>query len=33
MLPDAFLDKLTPDINFTDEAVVQCAVPTVKIQL
>ena len=25
MLPGAFPDKVTPDINFTDEAVVQCS--------
>ena len=30
MLPGTFADKLTPDIDFTDEAVVQCDVPVVK---
>ena len=34
MLPSgAFPDKVTPDIDFTDEAVVQCYVPLVKILL
>ena len=33
MLPGTFLDKMTRDINFTDEAVVQCDVPVVKILL
>ena len=28
-----FQDKLTTDIDFTDEAVVQCDVPVVKILL
>ena len=28
-----FPDKITPDIDFTDEAVVQCDVPVVKILL
>ena len=28
-----FPDKVTPGINFTDEAVVQCDVPVVKILL
>ena len=30
MLPGAFLDKVTPKIVFTDEAVVQCDVPVKK---
>ena len=29
----AFLDKVSPDIDFKDEAVVQCHVPIVKILL
>ena len=33
MLPEAFLDKVTPDIDFTDEAVVQYDVPAKKIHL
>ena len=34
MLPSgAFPDKVNPDINFTDEAVVQCYVPVVKTLL
>ena len=34
MLPSgAFPDKVTPDIDFTDETVVQCDVPVVKILL
>ena len=33
MLPEAFPDKVTPNIDFTDEAVVQCDVPFVKIVL
>ena len=34
MLPSgAFPDKITPDIDFTSEAVVQCDVPDVKIFL
>ena len=34
MLPRAFPDKVTPGINFKDEAVVvQCDVPVVKILL
>ena len=33
MLPGAFADKVTPDIDFTDEAVVQCDVPVIKIFL
>ena len=34
MLPSgAFPDKFTIDIDFTDEAVVQCDVPVVKILL
>ena len=33
ILPGAFPDKVTPDINFTDERVAQCYVPVVKILL
>ena len=33
MLPGAFPDKVTPDINFTDEVVVQCDVLVIKIFL
>ena len=33
MLPGAFLDRVTPDIDLTDEAVVQCDVPVVKMLL
>ena len=33
MLPGAFLDKVTPGIDFTDEAAVQYDVPAVKIHL
>ena len=34
MLPSkTFADKVTPGIDFTDEAVVQCDVPAVKILL
>ena len=33
MPPGAFLDKFTPDIDFTDEVVVQCDVPDVKVFL
>ena len=33
ILPGAFPDKVTPDINFTDEIVAQCYVPVVKILL
>ena len=33
MPPGAFPDKVTHDIDFTDEAVVQCDVPVVKILL
>ena len=29
----AFTDKITPDTDFTDEAVVECDVPVVKILL
>ena len=29
--PEAFPDKITSDIDFTDEVVVQCNVPDVKI--
>ena len=31
MLPGAFPEKVTPDIDFTDEAVVQYDVPVVKM--
>ena len=31
MLPGAFPDKVTPDIDFPDEVVVQCDVPLLKI--
>ena len=30
MQPEAFPDKVTPDIDFTDKAVVQCDVSVVK---
>ena len=33
MLPVAFPDEVTPDIDFTDEEVVKCDVPVVKILL
>ena len=33
MLPRTFLDNKTTDIDFTDESVVQCDVPLVKIIL
>ena len=33
MLPGAFPDKITPDIDFTDEALVQSDVPVIKILL
>ena len=33
ILPEALSDKITPDIDFTDEVVVQCYVPVVKILL
>ena len=33
MLPGAFSDKVILDIDFTDEVVVQCGVPVVKILL
>ena len=33
MLPEVFPDKVTPNIDFTDQAVVQCDVPFVKIIL
>ena len=33
LLSGAFPDKFSPDIDFTDEAVGQCAVPVVKILL
>ena len=29
--PVAFPDKVTPDIDFTDDVVVQCDIPDVKI--
>ena len=29
MLPGVFPDKITPEIDFTDEAVVQCDVPVI----
>ena len=31
IIPRAFPDKATSDIDFTDEVVVQCHVPVVKI--
>ena len=33
ILPGAFSDKETPDIDFTDEAVVQCDILVMKILL
>ena len=33
MLPEAFPDKVTPDIDFIDEVVDQCDVPVVKLLL
>ena len=33
MLPGAFPDEVTPVIDFTDEAVVQCDIPVIKILL
>ena len=33
MLPGAFPDNITAGTDFTDEAVVQCGVPLVKILL
>ena len=33
MLPGAFPDKVTPDIGFTDQVVVQYGLPIVKILL
>ena len=33
MLAGVFPDKMTPDIEFTDKAVVQCDVPVVKLLL
>ena len=34
MLPEAFPDKITPDLDFIDEAVVQCCdIPVPKILL
>ena len=32
-LPGVFPDKIIPDINFTDEVVVQCVVQVIKILL
>ena len=32
-LPMIFLDKVIPDVDFTDEAVLQCDDPVVKILL
>ena len=32
-LPDTFPENVIPDIDFMDEAVVQCYVPVVKIPL
>ena len=32
-LPGVFLDKVIPDFGFTDDAVVQCDVPVIKILL
>ena len=31
MLPGTFPEKITPDIDFTDEAIVQCDIPVIKI--
>ena len=31
MLPEVFPDKVTRDIDFTDQAVVQCHAPVAKI--
>ena len=31
MLPGAFPDKVTPDIDFADQRVVQCGGPVVKL--
>ena len=31
MLPGTFPDNVTPNIDFADEAIVQCDVPVVKI--
>ena len=33
MLPGALPDKVTPDIDCIDEAVVQCYVPVIKLPL
>ena len=33
MLPGAFPDKVSPDIDLTDEAVIECDVLVVKILL
>ena len=33
MLAEEFQDKVTPGIDFTAEAVVQCDVPVVQIQI
>ena len=30
MLQEAFINKVTPDIYFTDEVAVQCYIPVVK---
>ena len=32
-LPDTFPEKVIPGINFMDEAVVQCYVPVVQLQV
>ena len=31
MLPGAFTDKVTPEIDFTNGVIVQCDIPVVKI--
>ena len=33
MLPGVFPNKVTSDVDFTDEPVVQCDVPVVKVLL
>ena len=33
MLPGAFRDRFTPDVDFTDEALVQCDAAVVKTLL
>ena len=33
MLPGTFPDKITPDTDFTDEALIQSDVPVIKILL